>query len=163
MADGMEKRKMYNAYADLEGYNCFGCSPSNPYGLKCEFTDEGEYVTCHWQPSENYQGFFGVLHGGIQATLIDEIASWAIFSREKTAGVTVELNVRYRKTVRTDKGEIWLRAKVTDVSRCLVTAHVELFNENNDLATEADVVYMIYPEELARKKLDWPGVDAFYK
>ena len=38
----MEKRKMYNAYADLEGYNCFGCSPTNPYGLKCKFVDEGE-------------------------------------------------------------------------------------------------------------------------
>lgn len=112
----MEKRKMYNAYADLEGYNCFGCSPTNPYGLKCKFVDEGEYVTCHWMPSENYQGFFHVLHGGIQATLIDEIASWAIFSHEK-----------------------------------------------NELAAEADVVYMIYPEELARKKLDWPGVEAFYK
>ncbi len=54
----MEKRKMYNAYADLEGYNCFGCSPTNPYGLKCKFVDEGEYITCHWVPSENYQGFF---------------------------------------------------------------------------------------------------------
>ena len=43
----MEKRKMYNAYADLEGYNCFGCSPTNPYGLKCKFVDEGEYITCH--------------------------------------------------------------------------------------------------------------------
>ena len=31
----MEKRKMYNAYADLEGYNCFGWSPTNPYGLTC--------------------------------------------------------------------------------------------------------------------------------
>ena len=82
----MEKRKMYNAYADLEGYNCFGCSPTNPYGLKCKFVDEGEYITCHWVPSENYQGFFHVLHGGIQATLIDEIASWAIFSHEKNAG-----------------------------------------------------------------------------
>ena len=45
----------------------------------------------------------------------------------------------------------------------LVSAHVELFNEKNELATEADVVYMIYPEELARKKLDWPGAEAFYK
>ena len=53
----MEKRKMYNAYADLEGYNCFGCSPTNPYGLKCKFVDEGEYITCHWVPSENYQGY----------------------------------------------------------------------------------------------------------
>ena len=159
----MEKRKMYNAYADSEGYNCFGCSPTNPYGLKCKFVDEGEYITCHWVPSENYQGFFHVLHGGIQATLIDEIASWAIFSHEKTAGVTTEMQVKYRRPVRTDQGEIWLRAKVTEVARRLVTAHVELFNEKNELATEADVVYMIYPEELARKKLDWPGAEAFYK
>ena len=35
--------------------------------------------------------------------------------------------------------------------------------KKNELATEADVVYMIYPEEVARKKLDWPGAEAFYK
>ena len=92
----MKRREMYNAYADLEGYNCFGCSPTNPYGLKCKFFDEGEYITCDWEPSENYQGFFHVLHGGIQATLIDEIASWAIFSYAKTAGVTTEMAVKYR-------------------------------------------------------------------
>ena len=77
---------MHNAYADLEGYNCFGCSPTNPWGLRCKFVDEGEYVTCHWLPSENFQGFFHILHGGIQATLIDEIASWAIFSHLKSPG-----------------------------------------------------------------------------
>ncbi len=44
----------------------------------------------------------------------------------------------------------------------MVTARVELFNEKNELAAEADVVYMVYPEEIARKKLDWPGVEAFY-
>lgn len=159
----MEKREMHNAYADLEGYNCFGCSPTNPYGLKCKFIDEGEYVTCRWLPSENYQGFFHVLHGGIQATLIDEIASWAIFSFAKTAGVTTEMRVKYRKAVATDQGEIRLRAKVVDSSPRLVTAKVELFNAAGELATEAEVVYMIFPEEIARKKLQWPGVEAFYK
>lgn len=154
---------MHNAYADLEGYNCFGCSPVNPYGLKCKFTDEGEYVTCHWMPSENYQGFFHVLHGGIQATLIDEIASWAIFSEEKTAGVTTDLQVKYRKPVYTDQGEIRLRAKVTEKMKRLVKAKVELFNAGGELATEAEVTYMIYPEEVARKKLNWPGIEAFYK
>lgn len=154
---------MHNAYADLEGYNCFGCSPVNPYGLKCKFTDEGEYVTCHWLPSENYQGFFHVLHGGIQATLIDEIASWAIFSEEKTAGVTTDLQVKYRKPVYTDQGEIRLRAKVTEKMKRLVKAKVELFNAGGELATEAEVTYMIYPEEVARKKLNWPGIEAFYK
>lgn len=154
---------MHNAYADLEGYNCFGCSPVNPYGLKCKFTDEGEYVTCHWMPSENYQGFFHVLHGGIQATLIDEIASWAIFSEGKTAGVTTDLQVKYRKPVYTDQGEIRLRAKVTEKMKRLVKAKVELFNAGGELATEAEVTYMIYPEEMARKKLNWPGIEAFYK
>ncbi|WP_287050074.1 PaaI family thioesterase [Culturomica sp.] len=159
----MKRREMYNAYADLEGYNCFGCSPVNPYGLKCKFFDEGEYITCDWEPSENYQGFFHVLHGGIQATLIDEIASWAIFSYAKTAGVTTEMAVKYRKPVYTNRGGIHLRAKVTKAEKRLVTARVELFNAAGELATEADVVYMVYPEEIARKKLDWPGVEAFYK
>lgn len=135
----------------------------NPYGLKCKFFDEGEYITCDWEPSENYQGFFHVLHGGIQATLIDEIASWAIFSYAKTAGVTTEMAVKYRKPVYTNRGGIHLRAKVTKAEKRLVTARVELFNAAGELATEADVVYMVYPEEIARKKLDWPGVEAFYK
>lgn len=159
----MKRREMYNAYADLEGYNCFGCSPTNPYGLKCKFFDEGEYITCDWEPSENYQVFFHVLHGGIQATLIDEIASWAIFSYAKTAGVTTEMAVKYRKPVYTNRGGIHLRAKVTKAEKRLVTARVELFNAAGELATEADVVYMVYPEEIARKKLDWPGVEAFYE
>lgn len=154
---------MYNAYADLNGYNCFGCSPANPYGLKCKFFDEGEYVTCEWQPSENYQGFFHILHGGIQATLMDEIASWAIFAYAKTAGVTTGMQIKYRKPVRTDEGCIRLRAKVIKEEKRLVTAFVELFNTTGELAAEAEVVYMIYPEEIARKKLDWPGVEAFYK
>ena len=41
--------------------------------------------------------------------------------------------------------------------------HFYVFNAAGELATEADVVYMVYPEEIARKKLDWPGVEAFYK
>lgn len=91
----------------------------NPYGLKCKFFDEGEYITCDWEPSENYQGFFHVLHGGIQATLIDEIASWAIFSYAKTAGVTTEMAVKYRKPVYTNRGGIHLRAKVTKAEKRL--------------------------------------------
>ena len=159
----MEKQELYNAYAECEEYNCFGCSPKNQYGLKCKFVDEGEYVSCRWQPSEHYQGFFNVLHGGVQAALIDEIACWAIFAHAKTVGVTTEMKVKYRKTVRTDGGEISLRAKLTDIARRLVTVHVELFNEKNELAVEADVVYMIFPEEMAKKKMNWPGAEAFYK
>lgn len=92
----MEKKKLYNAYEQHEGYNCFGCASGNEHGLQCEFYEEGEYITCYWTPRPEFQGFFHVLHGGIQATLIDEIACWNVFAKVKSAGVTVELNTKYR-------------------------------------------------------------------
>ena len=75
----MERKKLYNAYEQHEGYNCFGCASGNEHGLRCEFYEEGEYITCHWMPRPEFQGFFHVLHGGIQATLMDEIACWNVF------------------------------------------------------------------------------------
>ena len=73
------------------------------------------------------------------------------------------MEIKYRKPVYTDRGEISLRAKIVKVEKRLVTARVELFNAAGELSTEADVVYMVYPEEIAKRKLDWPGVEAFYK
>ena len=85
----MERKKLYNAYEQHEGYNCFGCASGNEHGLRCEFYEEGEYITCHWMPRPEFQGFFHVLHGGIQATLMDEIACWNVFAKVKSARVNM--------------------------------------------------------------------------
>jgi acyl-coenzyme A thioesterase PaaI-like protein len=45
------------------------------------FFDDGEGIVSNWGPKEGYQGYDKVLHGGIQATLIDEIASWVVYVR----------------------------------------------------------------------------------
>ncbi|MCC8173204.1 MAG: PaaI family thioesterase [Odoribacter sp.] len=157
------RKELHNAYADLEGYNCFGCSPKNPYGLKCHFYYEDEQIHCEWEPSPNYQGFMNILHGGIQATLIDETASWAIFAHVKSAGVTTDMSVKYLKPVHTNKGKIHLRSRVLEFQKRTAKALVELFNADGELATQAEVTYMIYPEQIARRKLGWPGIEAFYK
>ncbi|MFR7879176.1 MAG: hypothetical protein ACLU4J_23840 [Butyricimonas paravirosa] len=34
------ERKLYNAYEQHEGYNCFGCASGNEHGLRCEFYEE---------------------------------------------------------------------------------------------------------------------------
>ena len=160
---GMEKRKLYNAYEEHEGYYCFGCASANESGLRCEFYEEGEYVTCRWQPRPEFQGFFHVLHGGIQATLMDEIACWTVFAKERTAGVTVDMRVRYRTTVYTDRGELFLRSRVTERSSRLVTLRVELFNADGSLGSEADVTYRIFPPEVAARRLGWTGIEAFHR
>ena len=159
----MEKRKLYNAYEEHEGYYCFGCASANESGLRCEFYEEGEYVTCRWQPRPEFQGFFHVLHGGIQATLMDEIACWTVFAKERTAGVTVDMRVKYRSSVRTDRGELFLRSRVVERNNRLVTMRVELFNADGTLGSEADVIYRVFPPEVAAERLGWTGVDAFHR
>lgn len=159
----MEKKKLYNAYEVHEDYYCFGCAQANANGLQCEFYDEGEYVTCRWMPRREFQGFMGVLHGGIQATLMDELACWNIFAKKQTAGVTVDMQVKYRKTVYTDKGELFLRSKITEDNNRLVKMHVELFNNDGTLGCEGEVVYRIFPEEVAARRLGWVGIEGFYQ
>lgn len=157
------KRKIHNPYAKMEGYNCFGCSPNNHLGLRMEFYEEGDYLKSKWDPENHFGGYKNVLHGGIQATLLDEIASWCLQIKLKTAGVTANMNVRYRKPVYIDKGKLLLRAKVVDFKRRIVTLQTELFNANEELCCEAEIKYFAYPKEIAQEKLYFPEFEEFFK
>ena len=147
----------------MEGYQCFGCAPHNSNGLQMEFMEEGEYVLSEWIPKNYFQGYYQVLHGGIQATLMDEIASWLVQVKLKTAGVTSVMTVRYKKTVPIDKGNIRLRARLTGTRRNLADIHVELFAPDGELGAEGDFVYFTFPQKMAVEKLHYPGYEAFFK
>ncbi len=147
----------------MEGYQCFGCAPHNTNGLQMTFAEENEYVLSEWIPKDYFQGYYKVLHGGIQATLMDEIASWLVQVKLKTAGVTSSMNVRYKKTVPIDKGNIRLRARLKGVRRNLADIYVELFTPDGELGAEADFVYFTFPQKMAVEKLHYPGYEAFFK
>ena len=157
----MEKKKLYNAYEQHEGYNCFGCASANEHGLRCEFYEE--YITCYWTPRPEFQGFFHVLHGGIQATLADEIACWNIFAKVQSAGVTIALDMKYRSTVYTDRGEIFMRSRIVEQNARVAKMHVEIFNADGSLGSEAEVTYRIFPENVAKERLGWTGIEAFHQ
>ncbi len=155
-------RPVKNPYVGIEGYNCFGCSPRNPHGLQMEFRDEGDLLVSEWEPRPVFQGYHNVLHGGIQATLMDEIASWYVQTKLQTAGVTSEMTTRYLKPVPTDKGAVTLKAKLLEMRRNLADIHVELYNPDGKLCTVSKVTYYTFPQKVAVKKLNYPGVEAFF-
>ena len=43
-------QQIKNPWLGIEGYNCFGCCPDNPIGLKMRFYEDGEDVVCLWHP-----------------------------------------------------------------------------------------------------------------
>lgn len=93
-------KEIINPFIKREGYNCFGCSPNNSFGLQMKFFDDGEYLVSKWEPKEYLAGYGNILHGGIQSTILDEIASWVVYVKVKTAGVTASLNVKDIRTPR---------------------------------------------------------------
>ncbi len=80
---------------------CFGCSPTNPIGLKMRFfgkPGEPEVVT-RYVVRENYCGFKAYAHGGIIALLFDEILAYASYHVHEQFGMTKSLNVQFHKPV----------------------------------------------------------------
>ena len=154
--------RLKNPYARFSGYNCFGCSPSNTAGLRMEFYEDGEEVVSTWSPEHHFQGFHDVLHGGIQATMMDEIASWVVFIKLDTAGVTYRLNTRYRAPVRISRGEITLRARFIEQKRSIAVMEVVLLDGEGNKCSEGTVDYFLLPRERAVRELHYPGKEAFY-
>lgn len=152
--------KIKNPFIHLDNYNCFGCSPNNPIGLHLEFQLDGEEVIANWRPSHNYEGWKNILHGGIQATLMDEIASWVVFSVLKTAGFTVKMNVEIHRNILITDGPVQLRAKLISKKLNLATISVGIYNYKGELCTEGTYVYYTYPREVAIEKFHFPADDS---
>jgi uncharacterized protein (TIGR00369 family) len=158
------RRKILNPYTKIDGYYCFGCAPHNDQGLQLEFYEEDDYLISEWEPKGFLQGYFNILHGGIQATLIDEIGNWLVMIKLKTGSVTSELKVRYLKPVRIDKkGNIKLVAKLTKTEKNLAEVHVDLYDADGIKCAEGDPVFFVYPQQIAKRKLYFPDYEDFFE
>ena len=155
--------KVFNPYNELPAHNCFGCAKKNPIGLALEFELLGDELICEWNPTKNYQGFEGMLHGGIISTIMDEAAAWAIQLLAETAGVTSELNVKYLIPVRLANGTITVKARLKERKERLITVYVTMLDGNGKLCAEGRIVYFVFPKNIAQQKFRYPGIEAFLK
>ena len=74
---------------------CFVCGESNPFGLRLRFETDGRIVRTRFVPRAEHIGFKGVVHGGILATVLDEIMVWACVVPTRKFAYCAELTVRY--------------------------------------------------------------------
>ena len=82
---------------------CFICGMENPVGLHLHIyeTAPGEVESTYIAP-DHFQGYPGVLHGGIVAALLDEISGRALMGSDPMDSrfmFTAKLEVKYRKNV----------------------------------------------------------------
>ena len=145
-------KKIINPWAGEPTYHCFGCDPENAAGLRMEFFEDGDDVVCHWHPRQEFESWRNTLHGGVQAVLVDEIASWVIFRKFQTSGVTSHLEMRYKKQVVIAQDHITLRARVTRQRRQAIDINVELYDAHGELCTEGHCIYFLTPKQRAQEE-----------
>ncbi|HEY78177.1 MAG TPA: PaaI family thioesterase [Dehalococcoidia bacterium] len=83
---------------EKERDKCFVCGQNNPIGLKISFRNEGGVARAEFTPGKLYQGWSGVLHGGITMALLDEAVSYAALFAGVNA-ITAKMEVRIRRPI----------------------------------------------------------------
>jgi acyl-coenzyme A thioesterase PaaI-like protein len=94
--------------------------------------------------------------------MMDEIASWVVFVKLDTAGVTYRLNTRFRVPVRISKGAVTLRARLVEQRRNIASIQVVFLDGEGEKCSESTVDYFLIPREKAEKEFHYPGKEAFY-
>lgn len=122
---------------------CLVCGIDNKLGLKASFYElDNHELVAIYKPIDEHQSYPGRLHGGISATILDETLGRVITLEEETIwGVTVELNIKYKKPVPLDQ-ELKVVAKITRNASRLFEAEGKIILENGDIAVTATGKYI---------------------
>ena len=97
-----------------------------------EFFEDGDDIVAFWKPQGTYQGWLRTLHGGIQTTLMDELAGWVVLRKLQTSGVTSRLDAKFMKSISTDEPQLTIRGRMTDRKRNAIFIETEIYNSANE-------------------------------
>ncbi len=127
--------------------HCFVCGLSNPFGLHLRFFDtEPGVVTSEVTLPGQYQGYPGVVHGGIIAAMLDEAAGRAhMVGGQPRFMYTARLEIRYRKNVPVGQ-PLLLVGRVGESKRRTATASSAIYDQEQNLLAEADAVLVDIPQ-----------------
>lgn len=140
--------------------DCFICGINNDSGLKASFYEvEGDELVCTFKTKEIHQSYPGRTHGGIIAGLLDEAIGRAINIYERdTFGVTINLNVTYRKPVPYNE-ELKVIGKVTNNKARMFEAEGKIVNLKGEVLAEAKATYAKLPTSQIVKGISQEEID----
>ena len=114
---------------------CFVCGDDNPIGLKLQFRRDGKTARAEFTPTKFYQGYSGVVHGGIIATILDEAMGYATRCANMNC-VTASMQTRLRRPALIGEPLI-ITSSMTENRRRLVTTKATVSLKDGTAVAEA--------------------------
>ena len=139
---------------------CFVCGRNNPVGLNLQFFDNGkDEVFCDYTVAGRYQSYPGIVHGGILASMLDEVVGRvAIIGDHHHFMVSVRLQVVYRHPVPVET-PLKIRGRIVRLRSRLGKAQGEVILPDGKVACEAAITLADVPAEVLSNinyaLLDW--------
>lgn len=130
--------------------HCFVCGVKNPNGLHLSFyeTSPGETLAETIVP-EQFQGYPGIVHGGIVAAMLDEVSGRVFMTGDPPRFlVTAKLSIRYRRPVPVGK-KLTLRGHAKEDNGRVAYAVGEIYDDSGTLLAEAEAHMANVPPGIA--------------
>lgn len=128
--------------------SCFGCGVNNPNGLQLDphmQIQDGEMVI-DALIGQQFQGFKGIVHGGVSTTMLDEAMSAWCSRVLSVRAVTAEINVRFLHPVPTET-PVQVRARGRREGR-KVECTAEIKDVSGRTLVEGSGLWIITSEDL---------------
>lgn len=131
---------------------CYICGRDNPVGLHMDFYDNGaDMVMSVVTPADHFQGYPGVLHGGVVAAILDEVVGRSTMARDHHRFMmTMKLNVQYRHPVPMGQ-ELTATGKAVRIKGRIGHAEGQIILPDGSVACEAQLTLVDMPLELAEE------------
>jgi len=130
---------------------CFICGLENPVGLHLHIYETGPgIVETSYTAPDHFQGYPGVLHGGIVSAIIDEIAGRSHMGSDPNNPrfmFTAKLEVKYRRNVPVGRALKIIGKAGKSKSRSAEAWAGIYEDESNELLAEGNVLLINVPED----------------
>lgn len=147
-----DERRPYRPLPNRREHNCFGCSPTNPHGLHLQFYTGGDTVLSWITVPGHLCGWDTLVHGGILATILDEVMGRAVIFRTKSLILTKSMTVDFLKPVSVGE-ELKAEGRIVEVKNGReAVARGEICNTAGELCTRSTGIFVLMDPGTARRK-----------
>ena len=135
---------------EFEPHNCFACGELNEHGLQLKLHLEERRSWTEFVLDDRFEGWRGVTHGGIIATVLDEVMAWSLVIADNI-GVTARMDVAFKRPVPINRrvhAEGWIveqRRRRFEVASRIEDA------ETGETLAEATAVYLAASADRGRE------------
>jgi len=134
----------------FEPHNCFACGTLNTGGLHLDLHVDGERCWTDLEIPERFQGWDEIAHGGIVATILDEVMAWSLVDADNW-GLTARLSIAFKRPVplgRPIHAEGWI---TESRRRVITTAGRMVAGGSGDVLATAEALYVAATDDRKRE------------